>query len=86
MTAIESLTLRCREVRHDVKAPLRITAPTGLIFRMIDAFEQRGETPDFDDDFVRFGPHITVHADDDLPDNVFKIEILEGCNLDRISP
>jgi hypothetical protein len=76
MTALESLTLRIREVRADAKAPLHISAPVGLIDKMIDEFLARGETPEFDDDVVWFGPHIAVYVDDFLLPATFKIESL----------
>jgi hypothetical protein len=74
MTAIESLTLRWREVRPDTKAPLRISAPTAVICQMIEDFEERGHVPEFDDNVVRFGPDLAVWVDDDLPDNTFLIQ------------
>ena len=52
-----------------------------MIDRMCDEFEARGETAEIGcDDFgncerVRFGPHITVHVDDQLPADTFMVEI-----------
>lgn len=78
MNSIEALTLRVREVRGDAKTPLRISAPVALIEEMIVEFQQRGESPEIDDDLVRFGPFIAVYLDDSLPEDVFKIESRTG--------
>jgi hypothetical protein len=81
MTSIEALTLRVREVRGDANPSLRISAPWPMVDRLIDEFEERGETAEIGCDvfgnceFVRFGPHITVHVDDQLPADTFMVEI-----------
>jgi hypothetical protein len=78
MNTLESLVRRVRETEYPV-TQLHITAPTDLICQMIDDFEERGQVPDFDDHVVRFGPHLAVWVDDDLPAGTFKIQSLAGC-------
>jgi len=86
MNVLENLVLRVRETEYAVNR-LRISAPVTLIDEMIDEFEARGETPEFDDYCVSFGPYISVYVDDDLPDDTFmiKIESPRGCDLDGIT-
>jgi hypothetical protein len=74
VNAIESLVLRVRETQHPV-TQLRISAPVTLIEQMICEFTARGETPEIDDEVVEFGPYISVHPDDDLPSDCFKIAV-----------
>ena len=82
MNTIEALTLRVREVIADANSqPLRITAPDALIYQFIEEFEARGETPEFGSDLgtgcdvVWLGPHLAVHADNDLPADTFAIVV-----------
>ena len=80
MNAIESLVLRVRETEHPV-TQLRISAPDTLIYQFIEEFEERGEVPEFGPeigtgcDVVWFGPHLAVHADNDLPADTFEIAV-----------
>ena len=74
MNAIESVVRRVRETEYPV-TQLRISAPVTLIDKMIDEFLARGETPEIDNEVVEFGPYISVHPDDDLPSDCFKIAV-----------